>query len=248
FPVRNSQAMKQNLSLKFTALSIAGLMFTIPGFAEELEKKPPTVTVDPGPITPKPGMVTTFAPVVEKVAPSVVTISTSKMVTGRQRMNPLYNDPMFRRFFGLPDPDEEDQTTPRRRGAQPDRPRREALGLGSGVIVSPEGHILTNNHVIEEASEIIVKIGNNQHEYKATKIGTDPDADLAVLKIEGKNLPAITFADSDKVRVGDVVIAVGNPFGFTQSVTMGIVSALGRGMTELNLAYKNSIQRAARTI
>ena len=236
--------MKQILFLESTALAIAGLIFTLPAFGEE--QKQPNVTVDPGPVTPKPGMVTTFAPVVEKVAPSVVTISTSKMVTGRQqRMNPLYNDPMFRRFFGLPDPDEEDQATPRRRGVQPDRPRREALGLGSGVIVSPEGHILTNNHVIEEASEIIVKLGNNQHEYKATKIGTDPDADLAVLKIEGKDLPAITFADSDKVRVGDVVIAVGNPFGFTQSVTMGIVSALGRGMNELNLSYQNFIQTDA---
>jgi len=236
--------MKQNLCSKFTALSIAGLMFTLPAFGEELEKKPPTITIDPGPVTPKPGMVTTFAPVVEKVAPSVVTVSTSRTITGRQRTNPL-TDPMFRRFFGLPDPDEEDQTTPRRRGVQPDRPRREALGLGSGVIISPEGHILTNNHVIEEASEILVKIGNNQHEYKATKIGTDPDADLAVLKIDGKNLPAITFADSDKVRVGDVVIAVGNPFGFTQSVTMGIVSALGRGMNELNLSYQNFIQTDA---
>src|SRR5678815_4395335 len=140
--------MKQNLCSKFTALSIAGLMFTLPAFGEELEKKPPTITIDPGPVTPKPGMVTTFAPVVEKVAPSVVTVSTSRTITGRQRTNPL-TDPMFRRFFGLPDSDEEDQTTPRRRGVQPGGPRREALGLGSGVIISPEGHILTNNHVIE---------------------------------------------------------------------------------------------------
>ena len=90
-----------------------------------------------------------------------------------------------------------------------------------------------------------MKLGTSEHEYKATKIGTDPDADIAVLKIEGKNLPAITFADSDKVRVGDVVIAVGNPFGFTQSVTMGIVSALGRGMRELDLNFQNFIQTDA---
>jgi serine protease Do len=193
--------MKQNLRLIFTALSIGALSFTLPAFGEE--QKQPTVTVDPGPVTPKPGMVTTFAPVVEKVAPSVVTISTSKMVTGRQRMNPLYNDPMFRRFFRSADPDERIRP-PRRRG--PNRePRREGLGLGSGVIVSPEGHILTNNHVIEDADDITVKLGNSSHEYKATKIGTDPDADLAVLKIEGKDLPGLTFADSDKVRVGDVV-------------------------------------------
>jgi serine protease Do len=90
-----------------------------------------------------------------------------------------------------------------------------------------------------------VKIGSQKHEYVAKKIGTDPDADLAVLKIEGKDLPAVTFADSEKVRVGDVVIAVGNPFGFTQSVTMGIVSALGRGMDELNLSFQNFIQTDA---
>jgi serine protease Do len=217
------------------AVSLSAILFALPALAQDPEK--PSVKVDPNPVTPKPSIVTTFAPIVEKVAPSVVTISTSRMVKrgAATRNNPLYNDPTFRRFFGLPDPDEEEPApTPRRRGNNnPDKGRSETLGLGSGVIVSPEGHILTNNHVIEGADDIKVRLGNSQHEYTATKIGTDPDADLAVLKIEGKDLPAITFADSDKVRVGDIAIAVGNPFGFTQSVTMGIVSALGRSVREL---------------
>ena len=246
--------MKPIRLLKPLAFSIAALLAAMPVLAEELEKKPPTVTVDPTPVAPKPGMVTTFAPIVEKVSPSVVTISTSHMVKGggALRGNPMFNDPNFRRFFGIPEPDENEDAAPapKRRGARPEKaekPRKEPLGLGSGVIVSPEGHILTNNHVIKDAEEIVVKLGTNSHahEYKATIIGTDPDSDIAVLKIEGKNLPAITFADSDKVRVGDVAIAVGNPFGFTQSVTMGIVSALGRGMPQLDMGFQNFIQTDA---
>ncbi|MEO7318465.1 MAG: Do family serine endopeptidase [Chthoniobacteraceae bacterium] len=241
--------MKRMQMLKPLSLSIAVLLSAWPALAaDDLEKKAPAVTVDPTPVAPKPGIVTTFAPIVEKVAPSVVTVSTSKMMTGNmRRQNPMLNDPMFRRFFGIPEPDENEEIVPapKRKGARPEKPRKEMMGLGSGVIVSPEGHILTNNHVIDGADEIIVKLGKNSHEYKATKIGTDPDSDLAVLKIEGKDLPAITFADSEKVRVGDVVLAVGNPFGFTQSVTTGIVSALGRGMPELNLSFQNFIQTDA---
>ncbi len=243
------QTMKRIHFINPLTLSIAALLAAWPAPAQESEpKKMPTVTVDPTPVVPKPGMVTTFAPIVEKVSPSVVTVSTSKMVKGgAARQNPMLNDPMFRRFFGLPEPDENDDTqiVPKRKNAKPDKPHKESIGLGSGVIVSPEGHILTNNHVIEGADEIIVKLGMNPHEYKATKIGNDSESDLAVLKIEGKDLPAITFADSDKVRVGDVVMAVGNPFNFTQSVTMGIVSALGRNMPQLDLSYQSFIQTDA---
>ena len=233
--------------LKPLAFSIA-LLLALPVLADDLEKKEPTVNVDPTPVLPKPGITTTFAPIVEKVSPSVVTISTSRMVNGSERrQNPMLNDPMFRRFFGLPEPDENEDATPapKRKNARPEKLHKEPMGLGSGVIVSPDGHILTNNHVIADATEIIVKLGKNAKEYKATKIGTDPESDLALLKIEGKDLPAVTFADSDKMRVGDVVLAVGNPFGFTQSVTMGIVSALGRGMRELNMNFQNFIQTDA---
>ena len=223
-------------------------------FAQEAPKgdgKMPPIKVDPSPLPEVAGTLTTFAPVVEKVAPSVVTISTSKMVKRGegQMQNPLFNDPMFRRFFGIPD---EDETTPPSRRRAPGRredggdgkTHKQSIGLGSGVIVSAEGHIITNNHVIDGADEILVTIGNEKHEYKAKKIGTDPGTDVAVLKIEATNVRPIVFADSDKLRVGDLAIAVGNPFGLTQSVTMGIISALGRGGTGIT-DYENFIQTDA---
>jgi len=212
----------------------------------------PAVKVDPKPMAQIAGTLTTFAPIVEKVGPNVVTIATSKMVkrtAAAQGQNPMLNDPMFRRFFGLPedpsDPKEKDKgEAPEAKGG---KKRKQMMGLGSGVIVSPEGHIITNNHVIDGADEIIVKIGNEKHEYIAKKIGTDPSTDIAILKIEPiKKLQGITFADSDKIRVGDLAIAVGNPFGLTQSVTMGIISATGRGGGEMRIAeYENFIQTDA---
>ena len=168
---------------------------------------------------PASGMPMTFAPVVTKVAPSVVSINTSKTVRIPRGL---------RDFFGMPGP-----------GAGRERER----GLGSGVIVSEDGYILTNRHVIDAADEIIVHLAD-QKEYKAKKIGADPGTDIAVLKIEAKGLPVIPFADSDKARVGDVVLAVGNPFGLTQTVTMGIVSGLGRGGMGI-VDYENFIQTDA---
>lgn len=131
-----------------------------------------------------------------------------------------------------------------------DEPRRmppggpKQQGLGSGVIVTPEGHILTSNHVIEGADEIMVSIGAEQKQYTAKKIGTDPATDLAVLKIDGEKFPAITFADLEKTQVGDLVLAIGNPFGVGQSVTMGIISAKGRGGMGM-VDYENFIQTDA---
>lgn len=224
--------------------------------AETTSRPMPTVKYDPSPLPPS---TPSYAPVVEKVAPSVVTISTSKLVRGNtntQGNNQLFNDPTFRRFFGLPDSDEDQQQnqTPNKnkRGGNNNRGadnsgkanKKQALGLGSGVIVSPDGYILTNNHVVEGADDIEVTIGENQHVYKATKIGTDPGTDIAVIKIEGKDLPAVTFSDSDKLRSGDIVIAVGNPFGLTQSATMGVVSAVGRGGMGI-IDYENFIQTDA---
>jgi serine protease Do len=217
--------------------------------AQQPQNPPAAVKVDPAPVTEKPGVITSFAPIVEKVAPSVVTITTSKNVKGQLRNNPLLSDPTFRRFFGIPDEDEDGAVptppAPQRRGGGRDGARRQApMGLGSGVIVSAEGHILTNNHVVEGADDIVVKIGRETREYKARKVGGDPGTDLAVLKIEGKSLPAITFGDSDKIRVGDIAIAVGNPFGLTQSVSMGVVSATGRGNMGI-IDYENFIQTDA---
>jgi serine protease Do len=224
------------------AALLIGAAFTPLGFAEEV----PAVKVDPKPLPQVAGTLTTFAPIVDKVAPSVVTIATSKMVKrNAQRQlgqNPMFNDPTFRRFFGIPD---EPDATPKDDGAKGGRKQKLRTGLGSGVVVSPEGHILTNNHVIEGADEILVTVGSGKHEYLAKKIGTDPSTDLAVLKIDAtEKLPAITFADSDKLHVGDLAIAVGNPFGLTQSVTMGIVSATGRAGTGIT-DFENFIQTDA---
>jgi serine protease Do len=166
-----------------------------------------------------------YSSVVKRVLPAVVNISSSK-VTKTEAMNGMGGgdrngmqglDPFFRQFFG------EDFG---RRFNVP-RERREK-SLGSGVIVSPEGYILTNNHVVDHATDVTVTL-HDKREMKATVVGADPRTDIAVLKINGSNFPFATLGDSSKVEVGDVVLAMGNPFGIGQTVTMGIVSATGRG-------------------
>jgi serine protease Do len=154
-----------------------------------------------------------FAPIVKKVAPSVVKIFVTMKVN-----NPLTNSDMdfFRRFFGG-------------EGLNPLNPGRSPTehGLGSGVIVSPDGYILTNNHVVNNATEIQVAL-NDGRQFTAKVIGSDPKTDVALIRIKADNLPALTLADSDKIEVGDVVLAIGNPFGIGQTVTKGIVSAKDR--------------------
>ena len=158
--------------------------------------------------------------------PSVVHIYTTQAV--RQPRHPLFDDPIFRHFFGD------------RPEGQPQR----NSGLGSGVIVSPNGYILTNFHVVEAATDIQVAL-NDGHTYKAKVIGSDPESDLAILQIKAEKLPAITFGQvEDSLRVGDVVLAIGNPFGVGQTVTMGIVSALGRSHLGIN-TFENFIQTDA---
>ncbi|PYJ32649.1 MAG: hypothetical protein DME88_10230, partial [Verrucomicrobia bacterium] len=175
------------------------------------------------------GLITTFAPIVEKVAPSVVTVFTTQTVSRGQTAFP-FGDDTLRQFFG---------------GQLPQRQGKQTLqGLGSGVIVSPDGYILTANHVVSGAEEIMVGLGTELRKYKAKKVGTDPGTDVALLKIEEKNLPAITFADSEKARAGDIVLAIGNPFGLRQTVTMGIISAVGRGGMGI-VDYENFIQTDA---
>jgi S1-C subfamily serine protease len=189
------------------------------------EKELPPIKYDPSPL---PAGTPSFAPIVDKVAPSVVTISTSKVVHGNGGGPPNLSQNL-RRFFNIPLPDDEDQTpAPARKRNKNDKGHSQPLGLGSGVIVSPDGYILTNNHVVDGADDIVVTMGDNQHQFPAKKIGVDPESDIAVIKIDGKNLPAITFSDSAKIRAGDILIAVGNPFGLTRSATMGIVSAIDR--------------------
>jgi len=186
-----------------------------------------------------------YAPVVKRVAPSVVKVQ----VTERAKdvpapdMPQFFNDPMLRRFFG----DQFDEGGPgmgRGRGGRvPNMMRRpQQEGLGSGVIVSTDGYILTNNHVVHDADVIKVTLAD-QRELTAKVIGTDPQSDLAIIKVDAKDLPAITFADSAKVEVGDRVLAIGNPFGIGQTVTSGMVSALGRAT--LGLDYEDFIQTDA---
>ena len=171
---------------------------------------------------------TSYAPSVDKAAPAVVNVYTRKVVQ-RQLPNPMLDDPLLRRFFGdrLPSQPEQEQEN----------------SLGSGVIVSAQGYILTNNHVVEGADEIEVALHDGRSA-AATIVGTDPESDLAVLKIELPKLPSIVFGQSDNLRVGDVVLAIGNPFGVGQTVTSGIVSATGRSQLGLS-TFENFIQTDA---
>jgi len=158
--------------------------------------------------------------------PSVVNIFTSKTAT--QSQNPFKDDPFFRKFFG--DRFDEEQ--------------EKQVSLGSGVIVSAQGYILTNNHVVEAADEIEVALADGRKAL-AKVVGSDPETDLAVVKIDLDNLPAITLGRVEDARVGDVVLAIGNPFGVGQTVTMGIISALGRNHLGILDAFENFIQTDA---
>jgi serine protease DegS len=179
--------------------------------------------VSPNAAVPAPGPVS-YADAVEIAAPAVVNVHSRKTVI---QSSPLFDDPFFRRFFG-------DQFGPQ---------QREETSLGSGVIVSDQGYILTNNHVIEGADQIRVGLRDGRSA-EATVVGSDAEADLAVLKVKLDKLPTITLGNSDNLRVGDVVMAIGNPFGVGQTVTLGIISATGR--SELGIStFENFIQTDA---
>ncbi len=181
----------------------------------------PDVTVGSGEVIPAQS---SYREAVTRAMPAVVNIYTTKEV--RQPQSPLLDDPFLRRFFGERFGDTEKQ-----------------MSLGSGVVVSHDGYIMTNNHVVETADQIEVAFEDGR-KASAKLVGTDPDTDLAVIKIDMPNLPAIAFADVDKAKVGDVVLAIGNPFGVGQTVTMGIISALGRSQLGINI-YENFIQTDA---
>ncbi len=176
-----------------------------------------TPTVTPG--------VASYAGAARKAMPSVVNIYTSKAVRVR---NPLLDDPTFQRLF----PDLAARAESRR-----------TTSLGSGVIVAADGYVLTNQHVVDGADDIEIVLADGR-ELRATVRGSDPDSDLAVLKVDAQNLPAITFGSMDNLQVGDVVLAIGNPFGFGNTVTAGIVSALGRNHLGVN-RFEDFIQTDA---
>jgi serine protease DegS len=167
-----------------------------------------------------------YSGAVKQAAPAVVNIYTSKIV--EQRNHPLLKDPTFRQYFGY-------NGTPRQQRMQ--------SSLGSGVIVSTDGYVLTNNHVITGADEIKVALKDGR-ETIAKVVGTDPETDLAVLRIQLSKLPVITISPSDRIEVGDVALAIGNPFGVGQTVTMGIISATGRDQLGIN-TFEDFIQTDA---
>lgn len=172
-----------------------------------------------------------FAPVVRNALPAVVNIASSKIVraSDNSMQMPFSDDPLFQQFFG------------RQFRGRP-RDQREQ-GLGSGVIINADGYILTNNHVVEGASDIRVYT-SDKRELKARIVGTDPRSDIAVVKVDAGNLPVLPIGDSSQVQVGDIVLAIGNPFGVGQTVTMGIVSATGRGNLGIE-DYEDFIQTDA---
>ena len=217
--------------------TLAGLAFAfvlLLLFRPETFSNHTTVTIQeapPRPATsaqtvPSSSPVTSYANAVQAAAPAVVNIYTTKVVT--QRSPAFSDDPFFRRFFGG------ESGVPR---------QRLESSLGSGVIINPQGYILTNNHVVDGADEIQVALTDGRSA-SATVIGTDPETDLALLKIELTHLPTIIFGRAEELRVGDVVLAIGNPFGVGQTVTQGIVSATGRQQLGIS-TFENFIQTDA---
>ena len=195
-----------------------------------------TAAAEPTPVTTAIPASEAFISVAKAAQPAVVNISSSrKVIAGTQQPpypSPFFDDPFFRRFFG-----EEF----RRRFQLP--PERREQGLGSGVLVSSDGYIVTNNHVIAEAEEITVLLADNRR-FKAKVVGTDPRTDVAVIKIDAKGLPTLPWGDSSRLQVGEMVLAVGNPFGLNQTVTMGIISAVGRAHMGI-VDYEDFIQTDA---
>ncbi|MFW9267770.1 Do family serine endopeptidase [Pseudomonas sp. D2-30] len=189
----------------------------LPSLDVNLQQAPQAKAPQQGPVS--------YADAVTLAAPAVVNLYTTKVIN--KPNHPLFEDPQFRRFFGDNSP----------------KQKRMESSLGSGVIMSPEGYILTNNHVTSGADQIVVALKDGR-ETLARVIGSDPETDLAVLKIDLKNLPAITIGRSDSIRIGDVTLAIGNPFGVGQTVTMGIISATGRNQLGLN-NYEDFIQTDA---
>src|SRR5687767_2628900 len=195
-------SMFRKLTFLIVLISVSGC-----GREEAVNLPPPAAT----PATTTAALRTSYAEVVNRVSPAVVTIRTESRARA-PRQFPFMDDPFFRRFFG---------------GPLPPEPERLVRGLGSGVVVTNDGYILTNHHVIDGAQQIEVELQGTRTA-TAKLVGSDPPSDLAVLKIDEGGLSVLALADSDKVQVGDIVLAIGNPLGIGQSVTAGIISAKGR--------------------
>jgi serine protease Do len=223
-------------TLSVAVASLAFIGITQAQDQDDAKGKSVHLAVNDKPINRDGKFTTSFAPVVKKVAPGVVNIFTETNVKQTDYPQlPFLND-QLRRFFG----DDFDSGN-LRRGFRAPKQR----GIGSGVIVSKDGYILSNNHVVEKADEIKVRLNSDDREYTAKVVGADPKSDVAVLKIDAKDLPVIELADSDKIEVGDLVLAIGNPFDIGQTVTMGMISATGRAGRGVDIDYADFIQTDA---
>ena len=222
-------SLRQNLTylVQAVVLGLAIAFVVLYVWPEITGQAPSTVEIRqtaPEPATQSVGGPYSYATAVDRASSAVVNINTAKVITVRP--HPFFDDPIFRQFFGGAD----NLITPR---------KRVETSLGSGVIMSAQGIILTNHHVIRGADAIQVSLQDGRM-VQAKVVGSDPETDIAVLKIDLKKLPVITLGHSDKLRVGDVVLAIGNPFGVGQTVTMGIVSATGRNKLGINTFLGNS--------
>ena len=243
---------KSDRKAKRSAPTSADKKSAAPATAEK--GAPLKIGIDSRPINREAPDRVSYASVVKRTALSVVYVYSSKTVRAPD-MSSFFNDPRFRRFFEQPGGgnggDEEEAPAPGNRGNSrrgdrngnspstpkaPSAPRggrapdQTQQGLGSGVIITVDGYVLTNNHVVEGADDVRVSIGESNKRFEARVVGRDPGSDLAVLKIDATGLSPASFGDSDQILVGDVVLAIGNPFGVGQSVSRGIISALSRGM------------------
>ena len=212
-------------SLALVVVSFASCSGQSPALSlQPVNPAPPAATS-----TGIPSLQTSYAELVSRVSPAVVTIRSTERARTAQQF-PFMDDPQFREFFGDRLPQQQ--------------PQRPVQGVGSGVIISPDGYILTNHHVVDGALEIRVELTDNRT-FTAKLVGSDPPSDLAVLKIDSKELPTLSLGDSDKVRVGDPVLALGNPMGIGQTVTSGIVSAKGRSTGLSDGSFEDFLQTDA---
>lgn len=224
--------------LMFLALAAAGCRTSEPPAVTERREQPrsnsaPVSAAGPARadvVRPAAGPQLSYADVVERVTPAVVTIRSARRVRPARQF-PFFDDPTFRELFG-------NRQAPS--GGQP----RVARGLGSGVIVRNDGHVLTNHHVIDGAEEINVEL-SNRRSVRATLVGSDPPSDLAVLKMDVRDLTVLPLGDSDRVRVGDIALAIGNPLGIGQTVTAGIISAKGRATGVSDGSFEDFLQTDA---
>ncbi len=212
-----------------TALLIAGILLSAPFVADDALAQGSKISDQSVDLLTRTGKA--MAEVTAAVKPAIVNISTTRTVKISGGHDPFWDDPFFRRFFG-------DQF-----GRQRQPREHKSAGLGSGVIVSSDGYIITNSHVVKDADEIKVTL-TDKKEYAGKVVGSDLKTEIAVVKIDAKNLPTVSWGDAEKLQVGEVVLAVGNPYGLNQTVTMGIVSALGRANVGI-ADYEDFIQTDA---